>query len=200
MLPGAIVWLPSLPLNASGKVDRRALPRAAASRATARRGVRVPPRDMFEHMLARIWEDLLGVRDDRRASTTSSRSAATRCSRRGSSTTIERETGLAVPLTAMFVDDTIAGLARALREGAPPISAVERFMSHYFLVAKEVGELTGIVCSALELKQLKSLPTLDTLLAPFSWRRRAKLRRTSDFRIENGRISAVDKDAFRKDR
>jgi [protein-PII] uridylyltransferase len=84
--------------------------------------------------------------------------------------------------------------------GHAGLSAVERFMKHYFLVAKEVGELTGIVCSALEMKQLKSLPTLDTLLAPFSWRRRAKLRRTSDFRIENGRISAVNKDAFAKDR
>ncbi|HET9935554.1 MAG TPA: [protein-PII] uridylyltransferase [Methyloceanibacter sp.] len=84
--------------------------------------------------------------------------------------------------------------------GHAGLSAVERFMRHYFLVAKEVGQLTGIVCSALELKQLKSLPTLDTLLAPFSWRRRAKLRRTSDFRIENGRISAVDKDAFVKDK
>ncbi|MBC8021327.1 MAG: [protein-PII] uridylyltransferase [Methyloceanibacter sp.] len=83
--------------------------------------------------------------------------------------------------------------------GHAGLSAVERFMRHYFLVAKEVGELTGIVCSALEMKQLKSLPTLDTLLAPFGWRRRAKLRRTSDFRIENGRISAVDKNAFAKD-
>ncbi|MGZ5862432.1 MAG: [protein-PII] uridylyltransferase [Methyloceanibacter sp.] len=79
------------------------------------------------------------------------------------------------------------------------LRAVERFMKHYFLVAKEVGDLTRIVCSALELKQLKPLPTLPALLSPFSWRRRAKLRRTSDFRIENGRISAVDKDAFAKD-
>jgi [protein-PII] uridylyltransferase len=83
--------------------------------------------------------------------------------------------------------------------GHAGLSAVERFMRHYFLVAKEVGELTGIVCSALEMKQLKSLPIVDTLLAPFSWRRRAKLRRTSDFRIENGRISTVHKDAFAKD-
>src|SRR5262245_49416169 len=83
--------------------------------------------------------------------------------------------------------------------GHAGLSAVERFMRHYFLIAKEVGELTGTVCSALELKQLKSLPTLDTLLAPFSWRRRAKLRRTSDFRIENGRIYTVSKDAFTKD-
>jgi [protein-PII] uridylyltransferase len=83
--------------------------------------------------------------------------------------------------------------------GHAGLSAVERFMKHYFLVAKEVGELTGIVCSALEMKQLKSLPAFDTLLAPFSWRRRAKLRRTSDFRIENGRISSIDKDVFAKD-
>ena len=34
---------------------------------------------------------------------------------------------------------------------------------------------------------------------PFGWRRRAKLRRTSDFRIENGRISPADKDVFAKD-
>src|SRR6187399_3263202 len=42
--------------------------------------------------------------------------------------------------------------------GHAGLSAVERFMRHYFLIAKEVGELTGTVCSALELKQLKSLP------------------------------------------
>ena len=89
-----------------------------------------------------------------------------------------------------------SGSAIAARGG---LRAVERFMKHYFLVAKEVGDLTGIVCSALEMKQLKSLPSLDTLLAPFSWRRRARLRRTSDFRIENGRIYAIDKDVFAKD-
>lgn len=83
--------------------------------------------------------------------------------------------------------------------GHAGLSAVERFMKHYFLVTKEVGELTRIVCSALEMKQLKSLPALDVLLKPFGWRRRAKLRRTSDFRNENGRIYAVDKDAFAKD-
>jgi [protein-PII] uridylyltransferase len=95
-------------------------------------------------------------------------------------------------------------LQRAMAErlgyrGHAGLNAVERFMKHYFLIAKEVGQLTRIVCSALEMKQLKSIPTLDTLLAPFGWRRRAKLRRTSDFRIENGRISTADKDAFAKD-
>ncbi len=83
--------------------------------------------------------------------------------------------------------------------GHAGLRAVERFMKHYFLVAKEVGELTRIVCSALEMKQLKSLPMLGTLLSPFGWRRRARLRRTSDFRIENGRINAANKEVFAKD-
>lgn len=83
--------------------------------------------------------------------------------------------------------------------GHAGLSGVERFMKHYFLIAKEVGQLTRIVCTALELKQLKSIPALDTLLGSFSWKRRAKLRRTSDFRIETGRVSTVDKDAFVKD-
>ena len=78
------------------------------------------------------------------------------------------------------------------------LRAVERFMKHYFLVAKEVGDLTRIVCSGLEMKQLKALPRLDTWL-PSSWKRRAKLRRTTDFRIDNGRINAADKDIFAKD-
>ena len=80
------------------------------------------------------------------------------------------------------------------------LRAVERFMKHYFLVAKEVGDLTRIVCSGLELKQLKSLPRLDGWLSPFGWKRRARLRRTSDFRIENGRINAAHKDVFAKDK
>lgn len=79
------------------------------------------------------------------------------------------------------------------------LQAVERFMKHYFLVAKEVGDLTGIVCTALEMKQLKSSPALDALLAPFGWRQRLKVRYTSDFRIENGRIFG-DKDVFERDR
>jgi [protein-PII] uridylyltransferase len=48
------------------------------------------------------------------------------------------------------------------------------------------------------MKQLKALPRLDSWL-PSTWKRRAKLRRTSDFRIDNGRINAADKDIFTKD-
>jgi len=77
--------------------------------------------------------------------------------------------------------------------------AVERFMKHYFLIAKDVGDLTRIVCSALEVKQLKPVPSLNKILAPLTWRKRAMLRKTSDFRIDNGRINVVSPDVFRRE-
>ncbi len=79
------------------------------------------------------------------------------------------------------------------------LRAVERFMRHYFLIAKDVGDLTRIVCSALEVKQLKSLTGLNELLSTLTWRKRAKLRKTSDFRIDNGRINAANAKVFERD-
>ena len=43
-------------------------------------------------------------------------------------------------------------LGYASRDG---LSAVERFMKHYFTIAKDVGDLTNIVCAALEERQAK---------------------------------------------
>jgi [protein-PII] uridylyltransferase len=43
---------------------------------------------------------------------------------------------------------------------------VERFMRHYFLVAKDVGELTAILCSSLEMQQLTLAPRVNQLLNP----------------------------------
>jgi [protein-PII] uridylyltransferase len=79
------------------------------------------------------------------------------------------------------------------------LMAVERFMKHYFLVAKDVGDLTRVVCSSLEVKQLKGVPQLNDLLSPLTWRARARLSNTSDFRIENGRMTAKHKDVFKND-
>lgn len=79
------------------------------------------------------------------------------------------------------------------------LRAVERFMKHYFLVAKEVGDLTRVVCASLEMRQLKSTPSLNALLSGLTWRKRAKLSATTDFRIENGRITAKRPDIFKSD-
>ena len=37
----------------------------------------------------------------------------------------------------------------------PGMQDVERFMKHYFLIAKDVGDLTAILCAALEDQQAK---------------------------------------------
>ena len=48
---------------------------------------------------------------------------------------------------------------------------VERFMKHYFLIAKDVGDLTAILCAALEDSQAKSAPVLNRMMAKFKPRR-----------------------------
>ena len=61
MVPGAFMFLESLPLNANGKVERRALPAPELSRKTAEESY-VAPRHLVEQQLVQIWEELLGVR------------------------------------------------------------------------------------------------------------------------------------------
>ncbi|MGE0767686.1 MAG: [protein-PII] uridylyltransferase [Hyphomicrobiaceae bacterium] len=79
------------------------------------------------------------------------------------------------------------------------LRAVERFMKHYFLVAKDVGDLTTILCGTLEMQQLVRVPVLDTLLGPLGWRMRRRIRKTSDFRIDNGRLNVADAKVFERD-
>ena len=79
------------------------------------------------------------------------------------------------------------------------LRSVERFMKHYFLVAKDVGDLTTILCSALEMEQVKTSPGFGRLLNPLSWRTRRHIRTTSDFRIDNGRLNIADPDVFKRD-
>ncbi len=76
---------------------------------------------------------------------------------------------------------------------------VERFMKHYFLVAKDVGDLTRILCSSLELLQLKPVPGLNRLAAAMPWTNRAKLPATTDFKVDTGRLNVKRADAFRLD-
>jgi [protein-PII] uridylyltransferase len=76
---------------------------------------------------------------------------------------------------------------------------VERFMKHYFLVAKDVGDLTTILCSALEMQQLKTAPRLNNLLNPLTWATRRRIRRMTDFRIDNERLNVADPEVFKRD-
>jgi [protein-PII] uridylyltransferase len=80
----------------------------------------------------------------------------------------------------------------------PGLSAVERFMKHYFLIAKDVGDLTRIFCAALEEEQAKHVPGFNRIFLTFS-RRRRKLAGTSDFIVDNHRINVADDQVFVRD-
>ncbi|MGI9424275.1 MAG: [protein-PII] uridylyltransferase, partial [Hyphomicrobiaceae bacterium] len=79
------------------------------------------------------------------------------------------------------------------------LRAVERFMRHYFLVAKEVGELTAILCTNLEIQQLAAAPRLSELLNPLNWSTRRQVRKLTEFRIEEDRLNIADDDVFQRD-
>ncbi|MBZ9744131.1 [protein-PII] uridylyltransferase [Mesorhizobium sp. CO1-1-7] len=80
----------------------------------------------------------------------------------------------------------------------PGLSAVERFMKHYFLVAKDVGDLTRIFCAALEEEQAKHVPGFNRIFLTFQ-RRKRKLAGTSDFIVDNHRINIADDGVFERD-
>jgi len=73
----------------------------------------------------------------------------------------------------------------------PGMSAVERFMKHYFLIAKDVGDLTRIFSAVLEEKE-KRKPFLNIhgITSP---------KELEGFLVEGGRISLAHKDDFNND-
>src|SRR5712671_3442105 len=75
----------------------------------------------------------------------------------------------------------------------PGLQDVERFMKHYFLIAKDVGDLTAILCAALEELQAKTAPSLGRMIAKFKPRRgRSRLRESEDFVVDNNRINIAE--------
>src|SRR6187397_3587214 len=82
----------------------------------------------------------------------------------------------------------------------PGMQDVERFMKHYFLVAKDVGELTAILCAKLEDQQAKPAPVLSRMMArlrPSNNRRRVP--DSDDFIIDHNRINLAAPDVFKDD-
>jgi [protein-PII] uridylyltransferase len=82
----------------------------------------------------------------------------------------------------------------------PGMQDVERFMKHYFLVAKDVGDLTAILCAKLEDQQAKPAPVLSRMMArlrPSTMRRRVP--DSDDFIVDNNRINLAAPDVFKHD-
>src|SRR6202171_495711 len=80
----------------------------------------------------------------------------------------------------------------------PGMQDVERFMKHYFLVAKDVGDLTAILCAKLEDQQAKPAPVRSRMMS----RLRPSTRRvpdSDDFIVDNNRINLAAPDVFKHD-
>jgi len=74
------------------------------------------------------------------------------------------------------------------------LKAVERFMKHYFLIAKDVGDLTRIFCAVLEDQEKKKKPSIGRFMQAM---RRKKVIR--GFSVETGRLSVSNVAFFEKD-
>jgi amino acid adenylation domain-containing protein len=112
MVPSNIMALQELPLNANGKVDRRALPEPIAP---PNKKVSMPPRDQLEVQLAAIWEKVMkiqpiGVTDDFFELGGHSLMAMRIFSK------IKTILGKNLPLATLFQMPTIERLAAAIRE------------------------------------------------------------------------------------
>jgi amino acid adenylation domain-containing protein len=114
MVPSAFVFLPALPLNANGKVNRRALP--APDQVRPEQTKFVQPRDETESRLVGIWEDLLTIRPvsvvDNFFDLGGHSLLVIRLLAR-----IERAFGRSLPISAVFQSPTIEHLAELIRQG-----------------------------------------------------------------------------------
>ncbi len=70
---------------------------------------------------------------------------------------------------------------------------------HYFLVAKDVGDLTAILCADLEDSHAKSVPVLSRMMAKLRPVKRTKLAESDDFIVDKNRIRLAHGNAFKSD-
>ena len=94
------------------------------------------------------------------------------------------------PLAAFFYTDPQAAEADDEKAGMKP---VEKFMRRYFLVAKNIGDLTGIFCASLEEAQTKPR-ALRRLPALFQ-----RQKHVSGFTLGGGRLQMARPDCFDAD-
>ncbi len=119
MLPTGFVTMDRLPLNPSGKVDRRALPDFSPERPELAVGY-IAPREGREALLATLWSEILGVErvgiHDNFFDLGGHSLLLMRLQGR-----LAAETGLDLPVLELFEHPTVAALARRLRELAGPV-------------------------------------------------------------------------------
>jgi amino acid adenylation domain-containing protein len=111
MVPSAFMTLDALPLTATGKLDRRALPEPDPASAEPY----VAPRDAIEDAVAQIWVEVLGIEPvgvhDDFFDLGGHSLLATRVFAR-----LQKRFSVSPPLRALFEKPTVAELARAIRD------------------------------------------------------------------------------------
>jgi [protein-PII] uridylyltransferase len=85
--------------------------------------------------------------------------------------------------------------ARLRYTDRPGMLGVERMMKRYFLVAKDVGDLTRIFCTSLEFDHAKPLDMLGRVTGFFK-RGRVAIKGEPDFVIDSGRLNTSRPDTF----
>ncbi len=115
MVPSIFIKLNSLPVNANGKIDRRALP--APDWSTLATAKKTAPKDSLELILVRTWERVLGVPnigvEDNFFDLGGHSVLAVRLL-----SEVEKVVGRKVPLASLFRGSTVASLANILRQGS----------------------------------------------------------------------------------
>jgi [protein-PII] uridylyltransferase len=81
----------------------------------------------------------------------------------------------------------------------PGLQDVERFMKHYFLIAKDVGDLTAILSAELEDSHAKSMPVLSRVMARFRPVKRKRIVESADFIVDYNRITVANGSVFHHD-
>jgi amino acid adenylation domain-containing protein len=201
MVPSALVALPALPLNASGKVDRAALPDPAPEAAG-----HTAPRTPTEEIVAEVWAGVLrlprvGADDDFFALGGHSLLAMQVIAR------VRELFGVEVPLRALFEAPTVAALAaqvEALRRGGgpagpPPLRRAERrgpaplsfAQQRLWLVDRmEPGSAAYNVPAAVRLRGALDADALERALAELA--RRHEMLRTRFPQAEGAPVQVVD--------
>ncbi|MDB9423884.1 amino acid adenylation domain-containing protein, partial [Microcystis aeruginosa CS-564/01] len=114
LVPNTFVILDDLPLTSSGKCDRRSLP--IPDDQTRKNIPKIGPRNLVELQLAQIWSEILGINDIGIQENFfelggHSLLAVSLINR------IEQKLNKSLPLSSLFQNGTIAGLAKLLDQG-----------------------------------------------------------------------------------
>ncbi|MFI6015974.1 amino acid adenylation domain-containing protein, partial [Streptomyces sp. NPDC051243] len=187
MVPSAFVALESIPLNANGKVDRRALP-APGEEAYARVEY-TAPRTPLEERVTAVWGQVLGdgrlgVHDDFFDLGGDSIRAVALVG-------ALRDEGLDVAVRDVFAHRTVAALCELLSGRTEPASAVRAFTAPFALVsAQDRAKLPEGVADAYPLSLVQTGMLVETLAD----QERGNYHNVNVYRVHDDR--PFDADAF----